>query len=98
MDNAIIHLSPKEIHLLREALDIEDEMNEEEEKAVEDDPYFLLAQRLANAPQVKVHAKEEGEVVVGQGLLEEVEGFEKKCPICDKKLLENEEVLSELYS
>ena len=33
---------------------MDDEMNEEDEKPSEDDPYFLLAQRLANAPQVKV--------------------------------------------
>ena len=50
----IINLSPSEIQLLREELDMDDEMNEEDEKPSEDDPYFLLAQRLANAPQVKV--------------------------------------------
>ena len=60
----IIHLSPTEIRYLREELDIEDEMNEDgdETSIVEDDPYFLLAQRLANAPQVQVPVKEEGEV------------------------------------
>ena len=47
-------ISAKQIILLREELDIDDEMNEEETKEVDDDPYFLLAQRLANAPQVKV--------------------------------------------
>ena len=50
----IIHLAPSEIQLMREELDIDDEMNEEDEKPCEEDPYFLLAQRLANAPQVKV--------------------------------------------
>ena len=41
-----------------------DEMNEDEANTgiTEDDPYFLLAQRLANAPQVRVPLKEEGEV------------------------------------
>ena len=41
-----------------------DEMNEDEANPgiTEDDPYFLLAQRLANAPQVRVPLKEEGEV------------------------------------
>ena len=47
-------MSAKQIILLREELDIDDEMNEEESKEIDDDPYFLLAQRLANAPQVKV--------------------------------------------
>ena len=47
-------LSDLEIKLLREELDIDDEMDEKEVKEVDDDPYFLLAQRLANAPQVKV--------------------------------------------
>ena len=39
-------------------------MNEDEANPgiTEDDPYFLLAQRLANAPQVRVPLKEEGEV------------------------------------
>ena len=50
----IINLSPSEIQLLKEELDIDDEMDEADEKQSEDDPYFLLAQRLANAPQVKV--------------------------------------------
>ena len=52
----ILHhgITAKQIILLREELDIEDEMNEEETKELDDDPYFLLAQRLANAPQVKV--------------------------------------------
>ena len=50
----IINLSPSEIQLLKEELDIDDEMDEADEKPSEDDPYFLLAQRLANAPQVKV--------------------------------------------
>ena len=58
----IVNLSPSEIKLLREELDIEDEMNEEDDEVVEDDPYFLLAQRLANAPQVQVPVKEVGEV------------------------------------
>ena len=47
-------MTAKQIILLREELDIDDEMNEEESKEIDDDPYFLLAQRLANAPQVKV--------------------------------------------
>ena len=53
----ILHhgITAKQIILLREELDIEDEMNEEETKELDDDPYFLLAQRLANAPQVKVN-------------------------------------------
>ena len=52
----ILHhgITAKQIILLREELDIEDEMNEEQTKELDDDPYFLLAQRLANAPQVKV--------------------------------------------
>ena len=50
----IINLSPSEIQLLKEELDIDDEMDEADEKQSDDDPYFLLAQRLANAPQVKV--------------------------------------------
>ena len=58
----IVNLSPSEIKLLREELDIEDEMNEEDDEVIEDDPYFLLAQRLANAPQVQVPVKEVGEV------------------------------------
>ena len=45
----VINLSPSEINLMREELDIDDEMNEEDEKPCEEDPYFLLAQRLANA-------------------------------------------------
>ena len=44
----------KQLILLQEEHDIDDEMNEEETKELNDDPYFLLAQRLANAPQVKV--------------------------------------------
>ena len=49
-----ISFTEKQIILLQEEHDIDDEMNEEETKELNDDPYFLLAQRLANAPQVKV--------------------------------------------
>ena len=49
-------ITEKQILLLQEEHDINDEMNEEETKELNDDPYFLLAQRLANAPQVKVRA------------------------------------------
>ena len=51
---------------------------------VEDDPYFLLAQRLANAPQVKVNAnvREEGEVVPGTGEADHAD--KKTCPVCNK--------------
>lgn len=81
-----IKLSSKEMDLLREELDIDDEMNEddEENKAEVDDPYFLLAQRLANAPQVKVtaHLREEGEVVPGSEDPDTLEDSEKKCPVC----------------
>ena len=51
-----ISFTAKQIILLQEEHDIDDEMNEEETKELNDDPYFLLAQRLANAPQVKVRA------------------------------------------
>ena len=51
-----ISFTEKQILLLQEEHDIDDEMNEEETKELNDDPYFLLAQRLANAPQVKVRA------------------------------------------
>ena len=51
-----ISFTEKQIILLQEEHDIDDEMNEEETKELTDDPYFLLAQRLANAPQVKVRA------------------------------------------
>jgi len=79
----IINLSPSEIQLLKEELDIDDEMDEADEKPSEDDPYFLLAQRLANAPQVKVNAnvREEGEVVPGAGS-EAENAAEKRCPVC----------------
>jgi hypothetical protein len=49
-----LSFTEKQIIMLKEEHDIEDEMNEEETKELNDDPYFLLAQRLANAPQVKV--------------------------------------------
>ena len=65
----VVNLSPSEIKLLREELDIEDEMNEEDDEVVEDDPYFLLAQRLANAPQVQVPVKEVGEVTTPGSLI-----------------------------
>ncbi len=80
---SVINLSREEISLLQEELDIDDEMNEESEPEIDDDPYFLLAQRLANAPQVKVNPniREEGEVQPGGNLAEEEE-FEKKCPVC----------------
>lgn len=55
-DDNPVNLTAKQILLLKEELDIDDEMNEEDEKPIEDDPYFLLAQRLANAPQVKVRS------------------------------------------
>ena len=55
----IINLSPSEIQLLKEELDIDDEMDEADEKQSDDDPYFLLAQRLANAPQVKVRMSQQ---------------------------------------
>ena len=51
-----ISFTEKQLILLQEEHDIDDEMNEEETKELNDDPYFLLAQRLANAPQVKVRA------------------------------------------
>ena len=59
----IINLATSEIQLMREELDIDDEMNEEDEKPCEEDPYFLLAQRLANAPQVKVRKAMKSEIV-----------------------------------
>lgn len=75
-----LSLSQKQIEIMREELDIDDEMNETEEKNTEDDPYFLLAQRLANAPQAKVNAnvQEEGEVIPGTA----EKDFDHKCPVC----------------
>merc|ERR1712223_1377453 len=77
-------MTAKQIILLREELDIEDEMNEEETKELDDDPYFLLAQRLANAPQVKVNTdvREEGEVMPGAPELNEED---RRCPVCNIK-------------
>ena len=54
LNQRAISFTEKQLILLQEEHDIDDEMNEEETKELNDDPYFLLAQRLANAPQVKV--------------------------------------------
>ena len=56
LNQKAISFTEKQLILLQEEHDIDDEMNEEETKELNDDPYFLLAQRLANAPQVKVRA------------------------------------------
>ena len=56
LNQKAIRFTEKQLILLQEEHDIDDEMNEEETKELNDDPYFLLAQRLANAPQVKVRA------------------------------------------
>ena len=56
LNQKALSFTEKQLILLQEEHDIDDEMNEEETKELNDDPYFLLAQRLANAPQVKVRA------------------------------------------
>ena len=56
LNQKAVSFTEKQLILLQEEHDIDDEMNEEETKELNDDPYFLLAQRLANAPQVKVRA------------------------------------------
>ena len=56
LNQKALSFTEKQLILLQEEHDIDDEMNEEETKELNDDPYFLLAQRLANAPQVKVRS------------------------------------------
>ena len=88
-------LDETKITLLREEFDIDDEMDESEptpeiKALMEDDPYFVLAQRLANTPDRKT-VKEEGEVLkseskkLPQAKIVEEESKEKRCPVCNIK-------------